>query len=571
MKQFFTCATFILFSICAAAQVSIGYHLTAKDSLTNTILCSIPENYFGASFSAPVSIPGAKNITINGTDVTGSYSFLNISANKIWTIQYTDAHDNTFQHNLQFTFLPIVELNGNVTKTEFNIGNVRVLLPTENIESPCRMKFRGSQSNISTTQKHNYTLKFINSDGEKTDYKFFEDLRNDNTWILDAGTLDRLRIRNRVNTDLWLAMESKPYYAASEPKALNGSRGHMVEVFSNGEYLGLYNMCEPIDRKQLKLVKTDETNGTIHGQLWKSGQRSKTTRMVEAPYFNNTQEACNGFEVEYPDFDDVSPTDYTILSDAVKLVAQSSEQDFNSAVAQYIDIPVLQDYYIFLQMLLAYDNLGKNNYWAVYDKVKDKKITIIPWDLDTSWGQSWKNYEYHPTYLTPDYDIYRSGNTDNFIKRMVMWNVNGFVDNAAARYAQLRKDVLKTENILNRFKEYMDMLTLSGTIAREENRWVQNLDLGGYKLSLNQELDYVNQFITKRMEFLDTYFAPRIQGDVNDDREVDVDDVNGVINKILGSDDVPEIYNYKFDANKDMSIDVDDVNGIINWILKLDN
>lgn len=557
-----TCAT------TAWAQLNIGTHETACDSLTNTFLCSIPEDLYGYDYTATVQYEGASNLKIDGKSIEGGFTFDNVRGGHKWNLTGTDVTGKPINAYITFTFIPIVEINGVVDKIEFHIGQVRVLTPQKNITSACKVKFRGAASNSSKIEKHNYRLKFIDETGEKVDIKVFDDLRNDNNWILDAGTLDRMRIRNRVLTDLWIDIAAKPYYSDIEPKALNASRGHIVEVFSNGEYQGLYNMCEPIDRKQMKLQKYDEQTGEIHGQLWKSANRSTTTRMAEAKPYNNKTDNWASFEVEYPDFDEVSPTDFKPLYDVVKFVAESSDEEFALHAHEYLDVPVLIDYYIFLQTVLAYDNQGKNMYWAIYDQASDKKVTPAIWDFDTSLGQSWKPYEYHPAYLTFDYDIYKSSNVDMFIKRFVKWNVNGFVDKARERYRELRKGELDATKIQQRFSYYMDVLTESGTVGREQSRWKYPSDLSAVPLDLAKEQAFINDWLVKRIKWLDeAYFADHRTGDANNDGVVDVADLNIVISHILGEVTIPDIYSYKLDVTGDMAIDIADVNSIINIIL----
>lgn len=551
------------------AQLVVGQHATALDSISNTYLCSIDESIWGQDLTASVTSPLFTQIKVDGNVVADQYTFAQIDGSKSWNITATRPDGTTAQAQLQFTFLPIVELNGTVDKNEYNTGVVNVYMPYEDITSPCRMKFRGSSTNSHVYQKRNYHLKFVEDNGEKADYKFFDDCRNDNSWLLDAGTLDRLRVRNRVLTDLWLAFDSKPYYADREPKALNGARGHMVEVFRNGEYQGVYSMSEAIDRKQLKLKKTDEVTLQINGQLWKAGQRSNTTKMMEAPMYNNTLAEWSGMEVQYPDLDEVNPTDYSRLYNLVNFIANGTDQEIAQHASEYIDMPVLIDIYIFNQLLCAYDNVGKNIYWATYDRNEGPMLTPIPWDFDTSTGQSWKTSEYHPTYLTPDKDVYVFfGNNDNFIKRMIKWNVDGFVDKGTQRYCELRKSVLSTDNVVQLFTDCIDLLKKSGAASREEARWKNAYDLGGRSVQFDTELAYVTDWITKRLDWLDNhYFTPRLPGDVNDDGILDVSDVNNYISHILDISTTPDIYDYKYDMNNDLVIDIADVNLVINQIL----
>lgn len=560
-------------TVCTAlssyAQLVVGQRTAALDSITGTYLCCIDESQWNHDLTTTISSPQFTQIQVNGTPVTGTYTFTQVDGSKSWNITATRTDGSTCQAQLQFTFLPIVEINGTVENT-YNTGTVNVYLPDEDINTICRTKFRGSSTLSDTYLKRNYHLKFVEASGEKADYKFFEDCRNDNSWLLDAGTHDHLRVRNRVLTDLWLDFNSQPYYAEFEPKALNGARGHLVELFRNGEYQGIYALGEAIDRKQLKLMKTDEETGAINGQLWKAGERSPVTHMMEAPMFNNTQESWEGMEVQYPDFNDVNPTDYTTIYNVVNLIANGTDQEIAQHASEYIDMPVLIDLFVFSQFISAHDNMGKNIYWATYDRNEGPMVTPIPWDFDTSLGQPSNTSEYHPDYLAPNKDIYADfgSDIDRFIGRMIEWNVNGFMDKGAQRYAELRKTVLSTENVVKRFTDCIETLKKSGAAAREGRRWENSSDLGGRSVDLDTELAFVTDWITKRIEWLDNhYFASRVYGDINSDHIVDVSDINLFVSYLLGDVKPQATYAFKYDLNNSHAIDINDVNKLINKIL----
>ena len=50
--------------------------------------------------------------------------------------------------------------------------------------------------------------------------------------------IDRVRMRNRLNFDVWNAMSKTPY--ATDYDQRNGTQGVFVELFINGQYHGLY-------------------------------------------------------------------------------------------------------------------------------------------------------------------------------------------------------------------------------------------------------------------------------------------------------------------------------------------
>jgi len=381
-----------------------------------------------------------------------------------------------------------------------------------------KAKWRGGITNGADKHKRNYHVKFLDEAGQKQDQRFF-DLRNDNSWLLEACQVDMMRIRNRIITDLWNDYSARPYYADLEPKALTGSRGRFVELILNEEYRGIYCMTEAIDRKQMKLKKYDEATQTMHGQLWKSKDWSYAVFMGHQPdndfypatppaAANGNSESWDQYYVKYPDFDDVRPTDWQTLRDAVSFVCTSTDNDFRLMAGQFFDLPVLVDYYILLETTLATDNHGKNMYFAVYDKQQSPRITIGIWDLDASMGQRWSDAFYHSSIMQPEQDyttyITRNEHGDyNLFRRLKATNAGDFTMRVRQRYRDLRQTHLRTDSILARFERQLAEFKTAGADQREYRKWSGDSDVAGRTLNFDTEMAYLRTWLTKRMNYLD--------------------------------------------------------------------
>lgn len=472
MKRIFL-AILALYSITAVAQTLTDGRLMCHDRITDTYLCSVPEAAFD----------------------DGSVA------------EYTAQHPE-----VRFTFLPIVVLSGDFGY-DYTPGTVKVVMPdgTGNVALTAKLKWRGGSTNTDGKHKRNYHIKFVGADGLKEDHKFFG-LRKDNSWLLDAAQVDFSRIRNRVATDLWNDFATKPYYFASEPKALTGTRGQFVEVFLDNEYRGIYCMTENIDRSQMKLKKyTDNADGTqtIHGQLWKGKDGSIITGFWGVADYDNTQETWRGFETKYPDIEDVNPTDYKILHDAVRYVAETPDDKLHEHIDEYFDMPVLRDYYIMNYVLGGIDtSAGKNKFWACYDRETDKKLTIAVWDMDVTVGQNWDPNNPDDPGILPT-----NVNEDSFWGlKMVYYcdsmNINGFHDKVLERYAELRKTFFSEEQLTSRYTTYMDMLTKAGAYRRETKRWSGDSDLAYRDLDFAAERQKICEWLHTRLATIDDYGFP---------------------------------------------------------------
>ena len=388
-------------------------------------------------------------------------------------------------------------------------GNISLLSPdeAEPTNSFAKVKWRGGSTNTADKHKRNYKIKTLNEKGKKQEISLLG-MREDNNWILDAGQIDLFRLRNRIATEIWNDFATKPYYASKEPKAKSGVTGKVVEVILNNEYRGIYSLTEAMDRKELKLKKYDDKNQEFHGQLWKVSSWDKATFWDIDKDYDNTQETWHAFETKYPDIEDVNPTDYSPLYEAIDFVANSNDEAFKKEVGDYFDIPVLIDYQLFQETLKPVDNNGKNMFWGIYDVAKSKKLTLAIWDLDASVGQDWRcSTPLHPNYVLPNTDL---GVKDGFnlYHRLSSLNVDNYNEKVANRYHELRKTYFSEENLISRYQGYYDMLVKSGAASREETKWSEDSDIGGYPLNFKSEIEYIKNWIINRLNYLDTNQFP---------------------------------------------------------------
>ena len=394
--------------------------------------------------------------------------------------------------------LPIIKLTGDFGY-DYQEGTVSIIYSDGSSDNnlSARIKWRGGTTNAEGKHKRNYKIKF------SEDHSFFG-LRNDNNWILDAGQADVFRLRNRIATELWNDFTTKPYYINQELKALSGVRGQVVEVYLNEEYRGIYCLTECIDRKQMKLKKYDK-DGTIHGVLWKSTGFGSSGFNIVPDGYDNSQLMMDVFEAKYPEpGDDLPETDYSILWNAINFVVNSTDEEFSEHVNEYFDIPVIIDYYLFVNVLSALDNEGKNMYWAVYDQQNDKKITPAIWDLDLTVGSKYLDY-YYDGFSSPEFGKL---NVLNIITRLEKNNVDNFNEKVLERYYSLRKTFFSDENLINRYKKYYNLLKLSGAAEREENKWSGDSDVNYMIINYDNEMTYITDWITRHMQYLDREVFP---------------------------------------------------------------
>ena len=484
------------------AQFIINNHAVLYDSQTSTWLATIPETMFGKDCQLTVTMQdGWKSLTIDNELVDNQYTFKKVTAESTYQTSITGADGHSITGVIQFTFLPLIHLIGDFGY-EYQNGIVTIYNPNEQSDDyalTARIKWRGGTTNTDDKHKRNYNIKF------DTDVKLF-DMREDNNWMLDAGQPDVFRLRNRIAMDLWNDMAHKPYYADKEPKALNGVRGCIVEVFLNDEYRGIYNLSEKMDRKQLKLKKVDKS-GEIHGILYK-GKTYNNTSMNDSIYsYDNYSDTLLGYEVKYPEpGDDCDSTDWKPFVDTNNkiLILCYDAEEFEKQVEDLLDVPVMIDYNVFLSSVNALDNSGKNMYWAIYDKATSRRMTLAPWDLDCTFGQRWGG-----TFVNEEKDLtspyYFSDVVIAAFFNFNRTNALQYNDRVNERYQELRQDgnLLSTDSLIKRITKYYTAIKKSGAAQRETDKWSEDSDIKGEVIDFDKEYEYICDWITKHMEAVD--------------------------------------------------------------------
>ena len=308
----------------------------------------------------------------------------------------------------------------------------------------------------------------------------FLGLRSDDDWNLEAMWAQPLRLRDKVANELWMEMYQLPY-AESGPDARPGIRMVYADVFINEEYLGVYALTERIDRKQLGLRKY---NGEIRGVLYKGNGPGAPT-FDSLPGFDNTLDTWDNYEWVYPNESDTA-IDWGHLYSFTNFVMNASDNVFYSQYPAQFDQSNAIDYYLFINSLMAMDNMGRNLFLARYKK--SSTYMYLPWDLDAIWGL---NTDGNQTHVTGGLK------SNGFFDRLTQdCNENGFVALAKDRYNTLRNGILTTEHIMEMVQNQYDALVESGAYEREHEAWPAfTMD--------EAQLDYLREWLDARFHYLD--------------------------------------------------------------------
>ena len=347
------------------------------------------------------------------------------------------------------------------------------------IEMHAGFKIRGTSSQQYDKKSYRVEL-WADETGALMADTTFLGLRSDDDWNLEAMWAQPLRLRDKVANELWMEMYQLPY-AESEPDALPGIRMVYADLFVNNDYLGVYALTERMDRKQLALRKY---NGEIRGVLYKgNGQGAPTFDTV--PDSDNTMDTWDNYEWVYPNESD-SAINWNHLYSFTNFVMNASDNVFNSQYAAQFDKNNAIDYYLFINSLMAMDNMGRNLFLARYKK--SSTYMYLPWDLDAIWGL---DTDGSMTYNTAG--LKSNGFYDRLMNDCTS---EGFVALAQTRYNALREDILTTEHIMKLVQEQYDELVENGSYEREHEAWPQfTVD--------ESQLDYLRSWLDGRFNYLD--------------------------------------------------------------------
>lgn len=477
----------------------------------STYLFPVTESTLGRTYKATFSAteaPSGTELYVDGKRQRGNrIAFADVGGGRRYRLALVRDADTLQAASVTFTALPVLRVTaGHISSGHFTSGTIEWCDADNGGNGSARIKVRWRGDYSLTCPKKSMGIKVVDEDGHKRDISL-GGLRTDNYWILDAMALDPSRMRNRVGQDLWHDMATPPYYAHSVKHAFNYSRGRLVEVFLDGRYHGVYNLCERIDRRQTGVVKADGDG--VRGLLYKADGWSRATRLGGSEGVGyaavQTSGTWGSWQVKYPEPSRKRQTDWKPLARALEMAATSDDDTFRREIGRYFDLPVLRDYWLFIELLYATDNSGKNMYWAVHDATRNGCLTPFPWDLDGTFGRSW-NSSRTAAGGKGDYAAYLSGEGKHnyLIQRLARLDVDGWNRNVAGRYAELRRGVLAPDRIIARFRKYYRLMERSGAAEREYKRWRNTTGLSS---AIGQEVDYLEQWIDGRVRTLDRKYG----------------------------------------------------------------
>lgn len=385
----------------------------------------------------------------------------------IFSVFFTFNNDVTAKENKE---LPKLYFEGEVDKLKTKKEEIKIDVKYEseniNFTSYASIKLQGTSS--LAYEKKNYTIKFYEDENLENKLKVDFGWGMQNKYCLKANWIDKTHSRNVVSAKLVGQMQRKYNLFNDSPN--NGAiDGFPIEIYLNGEFLGLYTMNIPKDAWMFNMDENNKNHLVFSGEGY-----------FDANLFKN-EATFETWEIEVGEESDES---LDKLNRLINFVKNSSDEEFKNNFNKYFDLDSVLNYYAMVEFAELGDNIAKNMLLVTYDG--NIWYTSL-YDLDTSWGT-----EFHGK-STLDYTKTLLPTGSRFWNKMR----RNFPNELADRYFELRKSIFSKENIMKEFYNFKNSIPQSSW-RRENKRWDA---IPGY------DINQINNFIDIRINYTDKLFT----------------------------------------------------------------
>ena len=330
-------------------------------------------------------------------------------------------------------------------------------LTVEGYSSPVTVKYRGTYS-FTFTGKRNYTLHVKTPEGGQHKVSLLN-LRADDDYVLLGGLSDPSRLRCPAGLALWRALG----YDAPDASA--------CELYFGPYYKGVYFLFERPDRKSAGVP----ASGALYRVLAEAADG--------VDLFSAEDPGAPGEETWY-NVGKVYPEDDAGWQPLQALIAEGAPR---------MDLAAFADYYLFVNLTGASDNMTKNLFLC-WD---GERFYPMPWDMDAAFGRLYNAELSDPAawYSGPVYDgLLQTAEFQALLRE---------------RWAVLR-EALSPDAVTAVFEDLYTQLQEAGAWAREAERFPVYTDsVTGvtHPLDPEGEIALIRAFVTARHGMLDAEFG----------------------------------------------------------------
>ncbi len=311
-------------------------------------------------------------------------------------------------------------------------------------------------------------------------------------WCLIANHSDCSLIRNTLAMEMATVLDNFIFVPTS----------HMVDVFLNGTYIGVYSICEQIEMKDGRIPGDRNSTEVDTDYLLELGGNEKATS-----FGNNVfaTELCVYVTIEEPDEAVLTYAQYSYISSYLKAVDDAIMS--GGGYEEYIDVPSFVDYFILLEFSYNTDGVFRRSNF-IYKKAGGLLYMASPWDYDYAFG----NFSLD-TYSYDDWISLGNTKTDNWNEYIKdNWMTYLLKDDAFCEQLKERWNEVG-EALYNKAMSTIEELEVTVAASAAENFAVWDDILGtqiqyqssktGALTTWEEHIEYLKSFIEKRYKWMD--------------------------------------------------------------------
>ena len=310
-------------------------------------------------------------------------------------------------------------------------------------------------------------------------------MRADEDWILYSAGSDCERIRNTLSNNLWYSTG-----AAENARGVTlGVECRYVELLMNGQYMGLYSLMYPLDKKQISLP---DDGFYYRGASYQQTTIEMLNQATDAP-------AVGGWELRYPSRAAAKGRAcWTGLASYYEYIYTVQDMNYCVWFDKSLDTQNIVNLHLFLSLIDGRDNYYKNNNVIAYPQDDGSwRYLLAPWDLDLTFGHEFSpdtRWRISEELSAPD----RAYNPWPLPANRMISLSPEFRHTVLDRWHELRASEWSDEALSALLDEYEQQIFGSGAMARERERWPD--------APSSEDLSQLRAWLRARLAYLDGYF-----------------------------------------------------------------
>lgn len=356
-------------------------------------------------------------------------------------------------------------------------------------EGSVGIRLRGNSTMIA--KKKPYRIKF----DEK---QSFFGLKENKSWVLLADFYDQSYLRNYTAFKLADGFDENDDYFSPT--------GHHVALVINGEFKGLYLLCEQMDEKKGRAAVEEDIDVSIQTEFpflvemdlnaYKEGTTGVDNFYVEGLY---------PVEIKYPEADERGATAdsdkvydyiYEYINAVFTLVRTGGTMEVSFredpvSLTDLVDLDSAAHFYLVNEIMLNADSIWKSIYFS---KTIDGKMEFGPvWDFDFSMSTEWE-IPYDKSHIEDAQTLFVGKNSLIFNE---LFKYETFYNLVTTKFNSYKQVILDIADELKYYKDIIDEVALIDTKMWHGTNGETEYDM---------QYDYVRLFLQDRYVYLNEVF-----------------------------------------------------------------